>query len=111
MLGNVNAEESMFEGISKTELEELKMASERMQLATDVANVIVAEEYCGMSYNYTKVNDFLATIIKADDFTFNSLLDNSVLGRKFVIKDHSKMAKVTFCTQMKRVAKHYELID
>lgn len=79
---------------------------DRYEFMDSMADIAIAEQFCGLEYNQQAISDYIAANVSADDKAFGSELririDNLRSNISVEIKETS--ARTMYCTQQLRIA-------
>ncbi|MCV6548549.1 MAG: hypothetical protein OIF56_14925 [Cohaesibacter sp.] len=81
------------------------------EIAKKIAKVIAAERMCGLSLNEPAIQAWIEQNVKADDMEFPDNLSLALSGAEDDQDELSDTAKVAYCKQITRVAKHYKFME
>lgn len=81
-----------------------------MQKAMSLGTLIGSEEYCGLTYDQTAIEDWIADNIPADAMEFPQNLEMGVTAETYTQDDRSPSAKTAHCAGISRTAKHYGFV-
>jgi hypothetical protein len=70
-----------------------------------------SEEPCGLHYDQAAIERLVTKYFKPDDTMIVSQLSTNVGGYKILLQEMSASALTAQCTQVRRAAKHYGLIQ
>lgn len=72
-----------------------------------LADVIAAEEFCGLSYDQSAIETFIGTHVAADDLDFTGMLTAMIYLAEENQKAMSPSAATAHCAQIRRLAGTY----
>lgn len=81
-----------------------------MMRASELATVIAAEEFCGLSYDQPAIQEWIARNVPPEDMGFSNMLTTSVMGAEFQQKNMSASAKTAHCASITQTARHYGFV-
>lgn len=82
-------------------------AKDPMVVANELADVIGSEKWCGLTYDQAAIESFISANVPEDAMGFTSMLQLMIDGGTSEREGMSPSQKTAHCTQIKRVAKHY----
>jgi hypothetical protein len=86
-------------------------ASDSMNLATELGDVLASEEFCGLHYDQGAIGKFIDSHVSPDDMAFTPMLTMITTGQGLENEQMSKSAKTAHCVQITRVARSYGFIQ
>lgn len=81
------------------------------QVAEDFGTVLASEKLCGLTFNPSGIRSFIEANILPNDVGFSANLSGQTALRKLYDKDLTESEIVARCSQVKRVAAQYGMID
>ena len=84
---------------------------DRMKFSGALAEVLGSEEACGLSYRQDAIAKLIEEKVPADDMEFSRLLSLETRMAERDVADMNASSKTAHCTQIKRVAKTYGLVE
>lgn len=86
------------------------LATDSIQLAQELGDVIGSEEACGLTFDQAAIERFIDEKVREDDMSFTSSLNLFVRGAGRSIAQMSESARTAHCRQVSRVAARYGFI-
>lgn len=78
-----------------------------MQIASELGNLLSAEQPCGLTFDQTAVSAFIEKNVEADDMSFPGTLRLMTEGAKYKLQEMSKSEMTAYCTQATRLSKAF----
>jgi hypothetical protein len=78
-----------------------------LDVAQGLADVIAAEEFCGLAYDQPAIETFIADNVADDDLQFTGLLKGLIFVAKAAQETMSASAATAHCAQIRRLAAAY----
>lgn len=79
--------------------------ADTMMVASQLGNVLAAEEFCGLTYDQEAIQAFIEKNVRADDMGFAGMLSLMTGGSESKQREMNASAKTAHCAQIRRVAK------
>lgn len=80
------------------------------EVANGLASVLGSEQACGLKYDQSAIERYVAKKVGADDMSFPLLLKSITEGVKAQIAGMSQSELTAHCTQICRTAKYYGFV-
>jgi hypothetical protein len=89
----------------------ITLSLDSYEAADQLADVLVSEDLCGLSFNQDAIAAWIEANVAADDMEFSGNLSSHISLSEYTLKDISTSAKTAHCAQIRRVAKNYGFIE
>lgn len=86
-------------------------AQQSMTMALNIARLLNAEKFCGLSYSQPAIQAWLEANVRPDDPSFHGNLDLFTLQGDSQLQAMSESAKTAHCTLVTKMARHVGFID
>lgn len=81
--------------------------AEGIDVAPGLADVLAAEDFCGLDYDPRDIERFVAHNVRNDDLEFTGMLKGLIFVAEAAQEKMSASAKSAHCTQIRRLAAHF----
>ncbi|MDP2358632.1 MAG: signal recognition particle [Beijerinckiaceae bacterium] len=80
-------------------------------VAMNLGSVLGSEVACGLKFDQAAIARFIESRVKPSDMGFAGMLNLMTIGARAEIDDMTASQKTAHCTQIRRVARSYKLIE
>jgi hypothetical protein len=77
----------------------------------ELYTLLGSEEPCGLHYDQNAIERLISKYFKPDDTSVINMMSTMVSGNKIAAQQMSASTLTAHCTQVRRAAKHYGLIQ
>jgi hypothetical protein len=81
------------------------------QFVTGLADILAAEEFCGLTYDQDAVSQLINERVAADDLGFTDLLKNMTYMAELRQDEFTRSATTAHCVQIERLAAGFGFVD
>src|SRR5687767_12187813 len=87
------------------------VAADSLGTAINLGNLLASDSVCNLSFSEEAVSDFIVKNVPADDMEFAGYLQLYTDTGRRKLERMDELSRAAHCTQARRVAEHYGLLN